>query len=396
MLIASVLLLVVTAPVALASGVFALQILLGSSKRSGKIDAIPVRPTGAIAVVVPAHDEERGIARTLLSIRAQLRSGDRLVVVADNCADATASVARDHGATVIERTHATLRGKGFALAAGIDALRGDPPAIVVLVDADCELAPGAVDALARATTHAGRPSQARYLMLHPEGASLPKRLAQFAWRVRNWARPAGWHRIGAPCQLMGSGMCFRWETLRDAPIANDSIVEDMRLGIDLALMGQPPVFCPEALVTSMFPDSAAASKTQRMRWEHGHLEMIARSALPLLWQGLRRRDKHLVLMALDLLVPPLALLGALLTSLFLASLGLAWITHATEAAWMNGALVALFLAAALQSRRAYGRDLVDLVELAAIPAYIARKLPMYGRFVTKRQRGWVRTDRDVQ
>src|SRR5689334_13809102 len=52
-----------------------------------------------IAVLVPAHDEETGIAATLLSIQAQLRPGDHLVVVADNCQDKTASVASQFKAT---------------------------------------------------------------------------------------------------------------------------------------------------------------------------------------------------------------------------------------------------------------------------------------------------------
>jgi hypothetical protein len=83
-------------------------------------------------------------------------------------------------------------------------------------------------------TRTGRPVQALYLMLAPADAGLARRLAQFAWRVRNWARPAGWHRLGLPCQLMGTGMAFSWDMLRDAPLANASIVEDMKLGIDLA------------------------------------------------------------------------------------------------------------------------------------------------------------------
>ena len=398
----SVMLLVLTAPVALALTVFVAQILLASAGRRHGDDAgaprergaAPAAPPVRIAVVIPAHDEERGIARTLASIRPQLHDGDRLLVVADNCADATAQVARDHGAAVVERHHASQRGKGFALAFGIDALRDDPPGLVIFVDADCDVAAGAIAALAHATTRSGRPAQARYLMLHPAGASLPRRLAQFAWRVRNWARPAGWHRIGAPCQLMGSGMCFRWETLRDAPLANGSLVEDMQLGIDLAHRGLPPVFCPEALVTSAFPASDTASRTQRTRWEHGHLEVIVRSALPLLGRGVSGGDARLVLMALDLLVPPLALLAASLACLLLLSMALAWLTHSTALAWTEGTLTLLFAGAVLQARRAYGQDLVSLAELATVPAYIARKLPMYARFLTKRQQRWVRTERD--
>src|SRR5271170_673250 len=52
----------------------------------------PVRPV--VAVLVPAHNEALGIRGTIESIAAQMAPGDRLVVVADNCTDATAEIAR--------------------------------------------------------------------------------------------------------------------------------------------------------------------------------------------------------------------------------------------------------------------------------------------------------------
>ena len=51
-----------------------------------------------IAVLVPAHNESQGLLETLDDIRAQLHAGDRILVVADNCTDDTASVARAAGA----------------------------------------------------------------------------------------------------------------------------------------------------------------------------------------------------------------------------------------------------------------------------------------------------------
>src|SRR5437762_2498433 len=78
-------------------------------------------------------------------------AGDRVLVVADNCTDATAAVAREHGVDVVDRFDETRRGKGFALDFGLRALDeiSSAPPIVVMLDADCMLAPGALDALAR-------------------------------------------------------------------------------------------------------------------------------------------------------------------------------------------------------------------------------------------------------
>ena len=320
-----------------------------------------------------------------------------MLVVADNCSDDTARIARTIGADVVERFHATDRGKGFALAYGVDSLRADPPEIVVILDADCDIAPGALDALLACVVDTGRPAQALYLMLAPADAGLGRRLAQFAWRIRNWARPAGWLALGLPCQLMGTGMAFTWEMLRDAPLANASIVEDMKLGIDLALRGRPPIFCPTALVTSHFPDSSSATRTQRTRWEHGHLEMILREAPAMFAGALTRRDPRLLGMALDLCVPPLALLAASLLATWFAALVVALVGrgHGPSASLSLATLeLGLFVLAALLGWMAQGRDLVRFGELLSIPGYIFAKFPIYLRFLVRREKKWVRTDRD--
>jgi cellulose synthase/poly-beta-1,6-N-acetylglucosamine synthase-like glycosyltransferase len=382
-------------PLALVVGVFALQVVAAAWPRGdARVVLTPTHARRRIAVLVPAHDEAAGILHTLESVLPQLHEGDRVLVVADNCTDDTAAIARQAGAVVVERFHATERGKGFALAHGVDALRADSPGLVVILDADCVLAPGALAALTECVMTWRRPAQALYLMLAPPQASLPRRLAQFAWRVRNWVRPAGWHRLGLPCQLMGTGMAFTWAMLRDAPLANASIVEDMKLGIDLGMRGQAPMLCAEALVTSMFPEAAAATQSQRTRWEHGHLEMILREVPAMLAKALQERDGRLAGMALDLCVPPLALLAAALLAGLALAIGVGVWTETVAIVAVYGVLLASFAAAALIAWKIRGSDLVRLLELASIPFYIARKIPLYLRFVVRRQKQWVRTDRD--
>ena len=382
-------------PLFVVVGVFGLQILAAVWPTSG---GEPVRTEAhvrrRIIVLIPAHDESAGIERTLASVLPQLHEHDTALVVADNCTDDTAAIARRCGATVVERFHDTQRGKGFALAFGVDTMRADPPGLVVIVDADCTLGPGALDRLARCVVATDRPAQALYLMLAAPGAGVARRLAQFAWRVRNWVRPAGWHRLGLPCQLMGTGMAFTWPMLRDAALANASIVEDMKLGIELAMRGHPPVFCAEAVVTSEFPDSAAATKTQRTRWEHGHLEMILREVPPMMKVAIGRRDGRLAGMAFDLCVPPLALLAAVLLLGTLLAAGVAAWTDTPALVVPYAAVLGLFVLAAFLAWAVRGRDLLRLSELLAIPLYVAAKVPLYLRFLWSRQKQWVRTDRE--
>ena len=392
--ILAVLALLLGVPLLLAVGVFASQILAYSlaPRRSEATSSASAATRGPLVVLVPAHDEERGIAVTLSAIGQQLAPGDRLLVVADNCSDATATVARAAGAEVVER-HSELRGKGYALGFGIDQLRADPPDAVVIVDADCLLGPDALERMAQELARSGRPVQALYLMLASADAGVGRRLAQFAWRVRNGMRPGGWQRLGMPCQLMGTGMAFSWDMLEDAQLANASIVEDMKLGIELAVEGSAPLFCDAALVTSEFPDSSAAAQTQRTRWEHGHLEMILREVPPMLRAAIARRDIRLAGLAMDLAVPPLALLtGLLVLDGLLAAAGAA-LCGSGVALSLATTSIAAFAGAVLLAWAVGGRDLVRLTELLAVPWYVLAKLPVYARFLFKRQKAWVRTDR---
>ena len=166
-----------------------------------------------IAVLVPAHNEGRNLVPTILDIKEQLASCDRLLVVADNCTDDTAARAHVLGAEVIERSDVTNIGKGYALDWGIRRLSADPPSIIIVIDADCRLSADTVDQLARATSATGRPSQALYLMTAPAGSPINYQVAEFAWRVKNWVRPLGLHAMNLPCQLVGTGMAFPWKLI---------------------------------------------------------------------------------------------------------------------------------------------------------------------------------------
>jgi cellulose synthase/poly-beta-1,6-N-acetylglucosamine synthase-like glycosyltransferase len=373
--------------------VFTLQVVVALRRTSPpRLEAGEHRP--ATAVLMPAHDEAMGIAAAIDTVLPQLRGGDRLVVVADNCSDRTAVIAAERGAEVVERNDADRRGKGYALDHGVRHLAAAPPAVVIVVDADCAVGPGSIDLLARECARRGRAVQALYLMLAPPGAALKQRMAEFAWAVRNELRPLGWQRLGGPCQLMGTGMAFPWATIVTASLASASIVEDMQLGLDLAAAGSPPSYCAAARVTSGFPAQAAASVAQRTRWEHGHLAMIASRGLPMLWSGIVSANMALVAMALDLCVPPLAALVLSLLGVAVASAALAAIGgSAAPLGLALGGLVVLAVGVAAAWVQV-GHRSVSFGELALAPIYALAKIPIYIRLFTARQLRWVRTSRD--
>jgi cellulose synthase/poly-beta-1,6-N-acetylglucosamine synthase-like glycosyltransferase len=182
--------------------------------------------------------------------------------------------------------------------------------------------------------------------------------------------------------------------MRDAALASGNIVEDLKLGIDLARAGKPAVFCPEARVASYFPSSAAGITGQRTRWEHGHLHAILRIAPRSLLEALRRRDRNLFALAIDLCVPPLALLMLLVLGLVFACGAWFLATGLSLAMWLASAELALFAAAVLAAWLRYGRHVISLSSLACAPFYAFWKIPLYLKFMAKRQVEWVRSKRD--
>jgi cellulose synthase/poly-beta-1,6-N-acetylglucosamine synthase-like glycosyltransferase len=345
---------------------------------------------------MPAYNEASMIAGSLRSILPQLAEADRLLVVADNCSDDTAAIATAEGAETIERSDLAHRGKGYALDFGIRHLELDAPDVVIVIDADCVATPNSIDRLARVCAETARPVQALYLMFSPIDAGVMTRISEFAWIVKNKVRPLGLHGLALPCQMMGTGMAFPWMRIVSASLATGHIVEDLKLGVDLARAGAPPLFCPEALVTSQFPGSKEGLDSQRARWEHGFLSVILSDAPRLMWAALANRNIDLLAMAIDISVPPLALLLLLVAAIWLLSLLLFVFANALIPIGIATIAAALLVVSVLLSWRFFGRSIISLGDLSLAALYASRKIPIYAKFLVSRQVGWVRSKRDEE
>ncbi|TPV96657.1 MAG: glycosyltransferase [Myxococcales bacterium FL481] len=346
-------------------------------------------------VLMPAHNESGGIGPVIEELQRQLRACDRLLVVADNCTDDTAAIARRGGASVLERSHASHRGKGYALTHGIDHLRDSPPAVVIIMDADCVVSEGTLVELAARANATGQPMQADYLLGVASRAGFAGRISAFAVAVRNRVRPLGLLRLGLPCQLLGSGMAFPWRALAEAPEMGASLTEDLAMGIELAMQGRSPRFYPWVRVSSRLPGQRAAAMSQRRRWEHGQLEALFGRAPRAVAQGVRHRRPGLVALGLDSMVPPLAFFVALLGLAF--GVTLLWGLVA-RSAWplllVTAELAAMTLAIGAAWAR-YGRHILSLRDFVGVPGYVVSKLGIYSSFMARRKQGeWVRTARD--
>lgn len=372
--------------------VYAVECVFGSLPRRTAPETTE-RVRAAVAVLVPAHDEEHGIAATLQNIAAQLRDGDRLLVVADNCSDRTAKVAGATGAEVVERHDPTRRGKGYALDYGLAHLARDPRPVVIVVDADCTLLTGAIDELSRTVTATGRPAQSCYLMVASVEQKRRFGVAEFAFLVKNLVRPRGLARLGLPCQLTGAGMAIPWAAIGSIDLAHGHLVEDMKLGLDLAASGYAPVYCEDADVRSAFPETAVGAESQRRRWEYGHLAMLAASGRRLLNRQVLGDPKRLA-MTLDILVPPLTLLAAGIAAVIAAGAVVAGLGFGLAPLAVSAGSGLLLLLATAAAWAVHGRQVLPARAVLGIPGYMLGKVRMYPRaLVGKTEQVWVRTDR---
>jgi cellulose synthase/poly-beta-1,6-N-acetylglucosamine synthase-like glycosyltransferase len=386
----SVLLLAASLPLVVSALVLLIEI--AAAPVGQQADNVSDIVRGPVLVLIPAHDEGPAILPTLSDVKAQLKAGDRLLVVADNCSDNTAEIAEAAGADVIRRNDPLRQGKSFALDFGFQSLTERDPRTLIAIDADCRIDEGAIDRLARTCVSTNRPAQALYLMSALPEDQNQHLISEFAWRVKNDLRPSGMHRLGLPCQLMGTGMAFPRELLKQVNLASGHLAEDLELGLQLAAAGRAPTFCPTARVTSHFPSLGKASLSQRRRWEHGHLSVVFKKVAPCLLLALRNADWRLLVLSLDAAVPPVALLGFLILLAFAAGLLLLMIGGENIAFIAAASALTCFVSSLLLAWIKCGRDRLTVRRMTSIGPYLVNKWQIY-RHVWRRDKKWVRTDR---
>jgi 1,2-diacylglycerol 3-beta-glucosyltransferase len=369
---------------------------LAALSRRGLPPAYPA-PSLRFDVVVPAHDEERGVAATVRSVLAvdYPRELFRVRVVADNCRDATAERARAAGAEVLVRHDPERRGKGYALAFAFERSLADRLAeAVVVVDADATVSPNLLRAFSARLAAGAQAVQSENLVGNPE-ASWRTGLLAVAFALIHTVRSVARERLRLSCGLSGTGMCFTTALLREVPNRAASLAEDLEYGIALALAGHRVAYAGEAFVRSDMSPSAAGGRSQRARWEDGRRQLARRHALPLLRRGLAARDRVLVDLAADLLVPPLSTVGAVASVGAAVALAASWRAGGLLVALAGwGAAVACILAYVVRGWQVSGTGARGLRALFHAPVYLVWRLGVAWTRRLRPQHVWVRTTRD--
>lgn len=344
---------------------------------------------GALVVVVPAHNESAGIGRTLTNLLAvAARDGNTTVcVVADNCDDDTAAVARACGARVLERRDPDRRGKGYALDFAFRALAPEGFVAFVVIDADTVAEDSLLLVLRQHLGAGALAVQTRYSVLDAN-ASPRHRLAELALSAFNVLRPRGRHALGWSAGILGNGFALSRDALQAVPYTATSVVEDLEYHLRLIEANMRVHFADGTTVRGAMPSNAGGQQNQRARWEGGRLRMLRQHGPSLLVRGVSGQGRLLEPL-LDLLLLPLAYHAVLLVALLLLPLTWAQLLGALGL----GVLVLHVLLAAQVGGLGFYRLFTTLLQ---VPRYVLWKLWMVRKTARNAaaSAAWVRTDRD--
>ncbi len=260
-------------------------VLLPRSRRRANL-----APRNSFLILIPAHDEERVLPQALRSCRG-LDYPKRLykvVVIADNCADRTAEIARSWGADCQERSDPGNPGKGCALDFAFAKVGLGGHDAVVVLDADSALDRDALRAFDARLRAGERVLQSAYVASNPDESVISFALA-VGNNIENRFFYAPKSRLGAGVFLRGTGMVVQSDVLERCPWQGHSITEDSEYTVALAQAGFRVHFVPETAVRSAFPHDLRQLRVQRTRWSNGNFELGRMRALGLIRNGIRLR-----------------------------------------------------------------------------------------------------------
>ena len=251
------------------------------------------RSENTFALIVCAHNERQVIGQLVENLK-QLNYSDKLYdifVVADNCKDQTAAVARKAGAIVYERFSETGKGKGFAMEWMFQRLFGlhrEYDAVCVF-DADNLVHPDFLKIMNNHLCSGERLIQGYLDSKNPEDTWVSGMFAISFWIVNHI-----WHlakyNIGLSCVLGGTGMCIDTKLLKQYGWGATCLTEDMEFTMKALMENIPTTWAHDAVIYDEKPLTFKAAWNQRKRWAQGHFDVANRYIPKMFWKGVTERN----------------------------------------------------------------------------------------------------------
>ncbi len=254
------------------------------------------KPSGgalhSYAVLICARNESEVIADLIESVKAQTYPSElvHIFVLADNCSDDTAAIARAAGAVVYERSDRTRVGKGYALNELLRHIRGDYPTGFdgyFVFDADNILSADYIEQMNR-TFSEGHDVVTSYRNSKNYGSNwISAGYALWFLRESRYLNQAR-YLLGSSCAVSGTGFLFSRavaEEMEGWPF--HTLTEDIEFSAEQITGGRRIAICTEAELYDEQPVTFIQSWHQRMRWAKGYLQVFRIYGSDLLRQALR-------------------------------------------------------------------------------------------------------------
>ncbi len=282
--------------------------LCGLKRRKEKKHYIPEK---SFAVIVPAHNESRVLPKLIESLHEQSypRELYDIFVIADNCTDDTAAIARQHDATVYERFDETKRSKPYALEWFFERLwqRERQYDAIVMFDADNLVSSNFLLEMNSELCQGKQVIQGYLDTKNPDDSLITQYYAIAYWYMnRTWQLAR--RNLGLANALGGTGVCIQTGVLRRLGWGVTSLTEDLEFTMKAVLNGVKPTFAWDAKIYDEKPSDFKSSWRQRLRWMRGHWDVAFNYVPALLKRAFTQRDVVAFDSALYLLQPSRLLL----------------------------------------------------------------------------------------
>lgn len=269
------------------------------------------KPTRKFACIVAAHNEEVVIANCVKSLK-QLNYPKELYdvfVIADNCTDKTAEIARANGARVFERQSKDKRGKGYALEWMFAKIfeMNEGYDTVTIFDADNVVDKDFLKEMNSKMLQGFKVVQGYLDSKNPNDSWITQSYSMAFWS-QNRAFQLSRSNLGLSNQIGGTGFAIDIGVLQKNGWGATCLTEDLEFTCKLVLNGEMVGWAHDARIYDEKPLTLKQSWNQRKRWMQGFADVSSRFFFKLLKKGIKERSFKTLDCALYVLQPITTLL----------------------------------------------------------------------------------------